>query len=162
MTLRSTQPPPEPQKPILCETIGCFQNIWPQMRFVDDAFPEQYRKYCHRCAFWTEILDQMDDRDHLKTHLFLKEEDGVRGYTIGTPPIDWSNKPSSLGFGGHWWYLDFTDKYGNDQVKLTNNLWARGTVPEELRDTFINKVNVREKRSATSEEIRALREDHHR
>ncbi len=83
--------------------------------------------------YWTERISIKDDPKTVRVD--------NQHYRIGDPVYGTQNR-SSLGYGGHVWYIKFHD---GREVK-TNNLWSQGTIPPQVRDQLPdNAVFVKDK-----------------
>lgn len=111
-----------------CHTAECPHIIWPEDHFYPDAFSEELRDYCFRCAFWLSKSRNMDAGS------VVAERQGGREYWHFDPerPVMSDVRPELLGCGGAMFTVLFTD----GRVVKTNNLWGGGEIPEEFCDLF--------------------------
>lgn len=149
MALRNAKPTPETwEKCVYCGT----EPQW-RYQYRENSFPGKYRPYCHRHAFWFELVDRIDRPIKGTLDFVLMEKGEIYVYSLRSPHIDWESPRSTLGYGGAWWKIN-----ANNKDYFTNNLWWRGMVPEDMRGSFYTRINTHELRPATPEEIRSVAE----
>jgi hypothetical protein len=110
-------------------------RVWYRNSHADQAFPEEYRKYCFTCAYWHQCkqLDEMHVEQPNKYHnlgIYVFEGKGLVRYSFNADQPVVSTRFS--GFGGRTFYILMLD----GTVWKTNNLWYQGPVPEWLRHMF--------------------------
>lgn len=88
--------------------------------------------YCFECSFWKQKKDVYLDKGK---SIIIKEGDKLCHYVDGgsvepeTIPKGWN----TLGHGGRQFHID---KFDDDIIISTNNLWCQGYIPEIWKTEF--------------------------
>lgn len=153
--MHSVQQPPKKQDTKYC--VRCHKPTWPSTHMAN-SFAEAYEGYCFHDAFWCSLRDKLVRGEGTYFVAVSNDDFEIHVYVLGTPAIDWENPPSCLGHGGRWWCIEYT-KDGEHELTFTNNLWSNGIVPNDWRDEFLGRVNVNVMRTASRQEVAAIRRE---